>query len=360
MKNMQQLLEKNEDLKPVKVGEIVEGSVIGKGRSSIFLDLGPVGTGTIYGKEFLDSKRQLKDLDKGDKVCGKVVDVETDDGFIELSVREAFREMTFEDLQERKDEGELIKVTIQGANKGGLMTKLMGVDAFLPVSQLTNKHYPKVEGGDRRQILRKLQEFIGEEFTVKILNLFPEKNQIILSERAKDIDRMKKMLKKYEVGDTVKGEITGVTDFGAFIKFPVSAEKEQEQLEGLIHISELDWKIVKNPSSIVNTGDEVEAQIIDISKGKISLSVKALKKDPWKGAEKRYSKGSTISGKVTKINSFGAFVEIEEGIRALCHISEFDKKAEMDNKIEPGKEYKFEVLSTDEKEHRMSLKLIEK
>jgi len=360
MKTMKKILEQNEDLKPLKVGEIVEGSVIGKARSSIFLDLGPVGTGTIFGREFLDSKRQLRDLEKGDKVCGKVVDLETDDGFIELSVREAFREMTFEDLQERKDEGELIQVKILGANKGGLMTKLMGVDSFLPVSQLTNKHYPKVEGGDRRKILRKLQEFIGEEFTVKILDLFPEKNQIILSERAKDVDKMKKMLKKYEIGDVVKGEITGVTDFGAFIKFPISAKSSKEQLEGLIHISELDWKIVKNPSSIVKSGDEVEAKIIDISKGKISLSLKALKEDPWKGIKEKYEKGSTISGKVTKVNSFGAFVKVEEGIRALCHISEFDKKSQMDKKLEVGEKYNFKVLSVDEEEHRMSLKLIEK
>ncbi len=359
MKTMKQILEDNEDLKPVKVGEIVEGSVIGKGRSTLFLDLGPVGTGTIYGKEFQDSKRQLKDLEKGDKVCGKVVDLETDDGFIELSVREAFREMTFEELQERKEAGELIKVKIQGANKGGLMTKLMGVDSFLPVSQLTSKHYPKVEGGDRRKILRKLQEFIGEEFTVKILNLFPEKNQIILSERAKDVDRMKKMLKEYEIGDVVEGEITGVTDFGAFIKFPLSAESEKEQLEGLIHISELDWKIVKNPSSIVKTGDKVKAKIIDIAKGKISLSLKSLKDDPWEGVEEQYPKGTTLTGEVTKINPFGAFVKVKEGIRALCHISKFEKESAMKNKLEVGENYKFEVLSVDEKEHRMSLKLIE-
>jgi len=355
---MQELLEKYEELKPAKVGEIVEGSVIGKGRSSIFLDLGPTGTGIIYGREFYDSKRQLKNLEKGDKVCGKVVDLETENGFIELSVRDAFREMTFETLQERKDEGELIKVEILGANKGGLMAKLMGVDAFLPVSQLASQHYPKVEGGERTEILRKLQDFIGEEFTVKILNLFPQKNQIILSERAKDMDRMKKILNKYNINDMIEGEITGITNFGAFIKFPLDVKSEQEQLEGLIHISELDWKIVKDPLEIVQIGNKVKAKIIDISKGKISLSLKSLKKDPWKGIDKKHPKGSAISGKVSKINSFGVFIEVAEGIRALCHISEFGEKIEMKNKLEIGEKYKFEVLSVDEEEHRMSLKLI--
>jgi len=355
---MQDILEKYEELKPVKVGEIVEGSVVGKGRSAIFLDLGPVGAGIIYGREFYDSKRQLKNLEKGDKVCGKVVDLETEKGFIELSVRDAFREMTFETLQERKDEGELIKVEILGANKGGLMAKLMGVDAFLPVSQLTNQHYPKVEGGDRTEILRKLQGFIGEEFTIKILDLFPQKNQIILSERAKDIDRMKKILNKYNISDIIEGEITGITNFGAFIKFPLSVKSEQEQLEGLIHISELDWKIVKDPLEIVQIGNKVKAKIIDISKGKISLSLKSLKEDPWKGIEKKYPKGSVVSGVVSKINSFGVFIGVTEGIRALCHISEFEEKTEMKDKLEIGKKYKFEILSVDEKDHRMSLKLI--
>jgi len=358
MKTMQDLLEKHEDLKPARVGEIVDGFVIGKGRSSVFLNLGPMGTGIIYGKEFFDSKRQLKNLAEGDKVCGKVVSLETDKGFIELSVRDAFREMTFDSLQERKDEGELIQVEILGANKGGLMAKLMGVDAFLPVSQLTSQHYPKVENGDRTEILRKLQSFIGEKFTVKILNLFPQKNQIILSERAKDMDRMKKILDKYNVGDVTEGEITGITNFGAFVKFPLDVKSEQEQLEGLIHISELDWKIVKDPLEIVQIGNKVKAKIIDVSNGKISLSLKSLKKDPWKGIEKKHPKGSTLSGKVSKINSFGVFVEVTDGIRALCHISEFDEKTEMKNQLEIGKKYNFEVLAVNEKDHRMSLKLI--
>ena len=169
---------------------------------------------------------------------------------------------------------------------------------------------------------------------------------------------MKKILDKYNIGDIIEGEITGITNFGAFIKFPLSVKSEQEQLEGLIHISELDWKIVKDPLEIVQIGNRVKAKIIDISNGKISLSLKSLKEDPWKGAEKKYSKGSLILGTVSKINSFGVFIEVAEGIRALCHISEFEEKTEMKNKLEIDEKYKFKVLSVDEKEHRMSLKLI--
>ena len=350
---MKELLEKNNQLRPAKVGDIVEGAVVGKGRSSVFLDLGAIGTGVIYGKEFYDAKDNLKKLKVGDKVSSKVVDLETDEGFIELSVSSAFRELSFESLKEKKQKGELIKVKILGANKGGLMAEVSGIDAFLPVSQLASEHYPKVEGGDRTKILRELQEFVGQEFDVKIINLFPDKSQIILSEKAKDLDKIKEALKNYKVGDIVEGEITGITDFGAFVKFPL---KEGEQLEGLIHISELDWKIINDPAEIVKPGEKVKAKIVDIVNSKASLSLKALKKDPWEGSEAKYKKDAVVSGKVTKFNPFGAFVQITKEIQALCHISEFGGE-KIEDVLEIGKEYEFKILSVNEKEHRMSLKL---
>lgn len=356
---MKNLLEKNNYLKPPKIGEIIEGAVVGKGRSSVFLDLGPIGTGIIYGKEFYDAKERLKDLNIGDKICSKIIDMQTEEGFIELSISGAFRELSFTTLQEKKERDELIKVKILGANKGGLMTEISGIDAFLPVSQLASEHYPKVEGGDKIKILRQLQEFIGQEFEVKILDLFPKKEQIILSEKAKDSDKIKEILKKYKIGNVIKGEITGITDFGAFIKFPaVSTKKDKtEQLEGLIHISELDWKIIDDPAEIVKPGDKVKAKIIDISNGKVSLSLKALKKDPWEGIENKYKKGEIVSGKVVKFNPFGSFVQIDKKIQALCHVSEFDS-GKMEEILEIGKENKFQILSINEKEHRMSLRLI--
>ena len=235
-----------------------------------------------------------------------------------------------------------------------------GISAFLPVSQLSSEHYPKVERGDKAKILTELQKFIGQSLEVKILDLSSQKEQIILSEKAKDLDRTRELLKNYKAGDVVKGEITGITDFGAFIKFPFStkvAADKAEQLEGLIHISEMDWKIIKDPTEIVKAGDKVKAKIVEISNNRISLSLKALKKDPWEGIETKYKKGETVSGKVVKLNPFGAFIQLENGIQGLCHISEF-KGEKMEDILKVDEKYKFQILLIDEKEHRMSLKIV--
>jgi len=359
---MKDVLEKNDFLKPPKIGDIIEGTVIGKGRAAVFLDLGPIGTGKIYGQEFFEARQRLKSLKKGDKVAAKIVDLENEEGFIDLSLSGASKELSFKTLKKKKEEGESLKVKILSANKGGLIAEVSGIAAFLPVSQLSSEHYPKVEGGEKTKILKELQKFIGQELEVKILDLFPKKDQIILSEKAKDIDKLKERLKAYKVGDEVKGEITGVTDFGAFIKFPVKAKSSKDkvdQLEGLIHISELDWKIIQDPAEIVKAGDKISAQIIDITDGKVSLSLKALKKDPWEGIEKKYKKSDVVSGTVTKLNPFGAFVRLGKNIQGLCHISEFEGE-KMEDVMEVDKEYQFQILSIDEKEHRMSLKLAKK
>lgn len=350
---MKNILEKIDLIKPLKVGEIVEGKIIGKGKSAVFLDLGPRGTGIIYGKEFLEAKDKIKKLKNGDTLFAKVIELENEDGYVELSVSKAGKELTLVELSKKKENGEILKVKIKGANKGGLIAEVSGVPAFLPVSQLSAEHYPRVEGGETSKILKELQKFVGQELEVKIFSISTEGGQVILSEKAKESDKIKEILKNYKVGDVVEGEITGITNFGAFIGFG-------EGLEGLIHISELDWKIIENPNEIVKVGEKVKAKIIDISGNKISLSLKALKKDPWQDIEKKYKKGDIISGRVTKFNPFGAFVQLTPEIQGLCHISEFGTKTKMESKLEIGKEYNFQILEIRPEEHRLSLKLIEK
>jgi len=355
---MQKDSEKNNLSKPPKVGEIVEGRVTGKGKSSLFLDLGGFKTGIIYGKEYQDSKENLKKLKMGDSLFAKIIDLETEEGYVELSLSQAGRELAWETLRQKKEKGETLKVKILGANKGGLLTEISGIAAFLPVSQLSPEHYPKVEGGDSLKILRELQRLIGKELEVKIFDLSQKEEKIILSEKAKEAERIKEILKNYKVGDVVEGEITAILDFGAFIKF----QKEDllpEPIEGLIHISELDWQLIEDPSKIVKVGQIVKAKIIEISDNKISLSLKALKKDPWKGIEEKYKKGDIVKGRVTKFNPFGAFVQLgKQKIQGLIHISEFGTKSKMIDKLEIGEAYDFQILSIDPAEHRMSLKLV--
>ena len=360
---MKELVEKDNLLKPAQIGKIIEGKVIGKARSALFLDLGPLGTGIIYGKEFQDAKNALKDLKVGDIVFAKIIDLENEEGYIELSLNQASNELTWETLSQKKEKGETITVKISGANKGGLLTEVMNVPAFLPVSQLSPEHYPRVEGAESSKILKELQKFIGQELTLKIFALDPKENKLILSEKAKESEKIRETLKNYKVGDLVEGEITGLTDFGAFIKFPSKNKSQKDkvqELEGLIHISELDWQLIEDPADIVKVGEIVKAKIISIVDDKVSLSLKILKKDPWEEIEKEYKKGDEVPGKVTKFNPYGAFVRISPKIQGLCHISEFGTKTKMESTLKIGDKYNFQILSIEPKEHRMSLKLIEK
>lgn len=346
---MNELL-KDDLLRPPRVGDIVEGKIIGKERGALFLDLGAIGTGIIYGKEFYEEKEKLKNLKIGDKIFAKITDSKNEKGFIELSLSGASRELAFDILRQKKEKDEVFKVKIFGANKGGLVSEVSGIPAFLPVSQLSSEHYPRVEGGETIKILQELQKFVGQELSVKILDFSQRDEQIILSEKATILDKKRETLKKYQVGDVVEGEITGVTDFGAFMRF--------DDLEGLIHISELDWKIIEDPTEVVQVGDRLKAKIIEIQNERVSLSLKAFKKDPWEGIKKNYQKGDMISGKVTKINPFGAFVQITPEIQGLCHVSEFEG-GRMEDFLKTGEKYKFQILLIDEENHKMSLKLVQ-
>jgi small subunit ribosomal protein S1 len=341
---------------PLSIGATIEGKVVARDRSSLYIDLGLSGTGIIYGREFYAVKDVIKNLNVGDKVFAKIVELENDDGYRELSLRDATKEIGWQRLRELKDAGQVVTVRVTGVNKGGLLTSLDGIQAFLPVSQLAPDHYPRVADADKQKILKELQKFIGRTLEVKILDLLAEENKLILSEKAKSEEKTKEALKNYKKGDTVDGEITGIADFGAFVKFPAGQEA-QSQIEGLIHISELDWQLVENPSEVVGVGEVVKAQIIDISNNQVFLSLKSLKKNPWEEIDQKYKKGDVIKGKVTKFSAFGAFVEVAPKIRGLCHISEFESKEKMEEQLKVGETYSFQIILIETKEHRMSLKL---
>lgn len=356
-----------------KVGEIIEGKILAKKSSAVYLDLGIFGAGIIFGKEFQDAKNVLKSLGIGDTVFAKIVDLENEEGYIELSLEQADKEISWKTLREKKDNDEIVAVKILGVNKGGLLAEISGIPAFLPVSQLSPANYPKVEGADKMKILKELQKFVGKEMEVKIFDVDPMQNKLILSEKAKETKKIREMLSKFSVGDIIEGEITGIVDFGAFIKFPHGAEPN-EMLEGLIHISELDWQLIENPANIVKVGEIVKAKIIDIKEDKVFLSLKALKEDPWKNIEEHCKKGEVVRGKVTKINPFGAFIQIKNlaidkakgkiavdaatpNIQGLCHISEFGNRAKMETELKIGEEYDFKIVLIEPTDHRMHLKL---
>ena len=371
------IIKSQKDFSPLPlVGSLVEGRVVAKDRASLFIDLGLQGTGIIYGREFYEVKEAIKNLKIGDIVFAKVVELENEDGYRELSLRDATKDINWHKLKEMKEREEIIKVKITGVNKGGLLTSINGIGAFLPVSQLSPENYPRVEDADKQKILKELQKFIGKTLEVKVLDLLAEENKLILSEKAKTEQALKEILKNYKVGDVIDGKITGIADFGVFIKFPLSpinlGEKAQTnvsqeeknpklvggEIEGLIHISELDWQLVQNPGEIVKIGEIVKAQIINISNNQVFFSLKSLKENPWEKVEEKFKKGDKIKGKVISFSPFGTFVEVDPKVRGLCHISEFASQKEMEELLKVGQSYEFEVLLVEPKEHRMSLKLV--
>ncbi len=357
---MNDLMQKINTLKSLKVGEIIEGKIVGKGRSAVYLDLGMFGTGIIYGKEYQAARDLLRKCEDGEKVFAKIVSLENEDGYVELSASKAGQEFAWDTIKEKKDDEEMVKVKILGANKGGLLAKIMNIQAFLPVSQLSSDNYPKVEGGDSTKILRELQKFIGTEMDVKVLDFNQKEEKLIISEKVKEMEKARELLKNYNVGDIVEGKITGIADFGAFISFG-------DGVEGLIHISEMAWQIIKNPSEVVKEGETIKAKIIEINNDRAFLSLKALKNNPWEKINDKYIKGDVVKGKVSKINPFGAFIQLitEKGddgdkIQGLCHVSEFGTVEKMSENLEIDKEYNFEIVSLEPKEHRMILKPVKK
>ncbi|MBI2587877.1 S1 RNA-binding domain-containing protein, partial [Candidatus Azambacteria bacterium] len=297
-RRMTELLhEKPQLASPPKLGDIVEGLVLEVKANTLYLDLGAWGTGIVYGKEFQDAASSIRASKPGDAITGKVVDPENTEGYVELSLREAGREKTWERLREFMESGEAIETKILEANRGGLLVEIEGVKGFLPVSQLASKHYPRVEGGDKQRIYQELIKFVGSPLTVKVIDVDPREEKLIVSEREAENHEVVEALNHYAVGDVISGEVSGVVDFGAFVKF--GPEKE---LEGLVHISELDHRLIDDPRNVVKVGDGIEAKIIGIERDRISLSVKALKQDPWEEAGTYYKKDDEVEGEIVKVN----------------------------------------------------------
>jgi len=333
----------------LKAGEIVEGVVLEKRRARLFVDLGMRGVGVIFGKEFSAANDIIKDLDIGSLLSAKIVDPDNEEGYIELSLKEAGEERRWIDLKKMMQDGETLELPILEANRGGLILEVKGVKGFLPASQLSTKNYPRVDGGDKEKIYLELQKLVGQPFQVKILDLNPQEQKLIFTEKNQTSAGTQEVLSKYKKGDEVAGEITSVVDFGAFMRF------DEGGLEGLVHISEIDWSLIEDPRSILKPGDKVRAKIIDIQGDKVSLSLKQLKEDPWSKIEEKYHRGDVVKGTVTKFNPFGAFIQLDADIHGLAHISEFGTEAKMREMMQLGSEYQFKILLIDPKDHRMSL-----
>jgi len=358
---MEKLLNDNPIVIP-RVGDVLEAKVFDISSNSLFLDLGSFGTGIVIGKEIKDGLGSTGKLKKGDLVNATLVDLENEDGYIELSIRQASYEKAWDDLESKRDTQEIITKKILDANKGGLMIEINGIMGFLPVSQLSSEHYPRVEDGDKNKILELLKKLIDKEMQVKIIDIDQVAEKLIVSEKAAMSEKERAIISQLQIGDIIEGEVSGVVDFGAFIKFLPPSKKDstddKDKLEGLVHISELAWQLIDDPREIVKTGDKVKTQIIGLDDTRISLSLKSLKNDPWNEIGDKYKVGDIVKGKVDKINPFGAFVYLDENIHGLAHVSEFGEvfpNKKMDEVLQAESSYKWKILSIEPKEHRLGL-----
>lgn len=365
--DMEQLLRKVEVPK-LSVGDLIKGEVITSSNNAIYVDLGMRGTGIIMGREMKDGLGIVENLKRGDEIEATVVEIENDDGYVELSIREAAYEKAWSELERKMEEKETVGTRILEANRGGLMVEINGIYGFLPVSQLGHEHYPRVEDGDKNKILQLLLKLVGKELSVKIIDVDPEDEKLIVSEKATYEEKEKKVISQFQVGDVVEGVVSGVVDFGAFVKFAPKDSKveevsEKELLEGLVHISELAWQLIEDPHEIIKTGEKVKCKIIEIDGTRVSLSIRALLEDPWQKIHEKYNVGQIVKGEVTKLNPFGAFVQLDQDIHGLAHVSEIlgkIKARSLSEIMEVGRTYDFKILSIEPDSHRLGLTLLSK
>lgn len=334
-----------DSVKKVVAGDTVSGTVLSVKKHEILIDLGAQGVGLVPRRE----ASFARNLEVGQEVSASVIDPEMEDGTVLLSLRKAVKDKGWDEIQAKMDAAEIVEVTPFDANRGGLLVEYEGIRGFLPVSQLSAEHYPRVGSADKDEILQRLNSLVGKEIKVRILDANKKDNKLIFSEKEAVKDGLAARFAELHVGDVVKGVVTGVVDFGVFVNV--------DGIEGLIHISEISWERVNNPSDYVKVGDEIEAKIIAIDKERLSLSMKQLVADPWLSEVENLKKGSKVEGTVTRITPFGAFVQISPAVEALVHVSELGEGNDVDpEKIFTLNERKsFKVLDIDREGRKISL-----
>lgn len=356
---MDELLKQTKyQLRGWKRGDVVEGIVVEKTRGALYLDIGGKSEGMVIDREMKAAKDFIKELKVGDKVEAIITQPENDKGQTLLSLKKAAADYIWKEFEEKLKTGEPIRVTGKEVNKGGLVVETKGLQGFIPASQFGSKWADKID------------QLIGRQVEVKLIEVNREKNRLIFSERevseAALLQAQEEALKKVKIGQIFKGKVTGVMPFGLFVKIPIqkahppageAGEKTgSTELEGLVHISEIAWQRVEEPKDFYKVGDKVKVKVLakDKTTGKLSFSIKQLKADPWEEIEKKYPIDTKVKAKVVRLAPFGAFVDLEEGIEGLIHIS----KIPAEKSLKVGDKVDCYIESIDKEGRRMSLGLV--
>src|SRR3989344_1502311 len=337
------------ELKAPKHGQVIEGVVTDISKKMVLLDIGGKTEGMVVDKEYEVAVDLIKGLSIGDTIKVFVVSPENDRGQILLSLRRASLDRKWEQLAEYLETGKVLEVEGAEVNRGGLVAQTEGIRGFVPSSQFS------------RQFLGKMDQLLGKKFKVKIIEVDKDKNRLIFSERhVSEADAMAQKasaLKKVKAGDTYKGVVSGIMPFGVFVTVDVPLTKDKlGKVEGLVHISEISWEKVDDPNRHFRVGEALDVMVIGVNEdtGKLNLSVKRLKLDPWQEIDKKYVVGNKVTGKVTRVAPFGVFVTLEPGVDGLIHISKIPTGQEP----KVGEDIDIFVESLDKEARRMSLGMV--
>lgn len=283
-------------------GDIVQGTIVRITPTEILVDIGMKAEGVITGRELERMPKEIREvLREGDVIQVQVVNPEDRSGNILLSLQRALMEEDWQQARRMMEEGEILELTVNGYNKGGLVVRVGRLRGFIPASQVV----PQEAGEEKLPVEQRLKRRVGQKIHVRIIEVNPEANRLILSERAaqEELRRRQKeeLLARLEPGMRVKGRVISLTDFGAFVDLGGA--------EGLIHISELSWHRVNHPREVLSVGQEVEVEVIrvDRERKRIALSRKRVEPDPWQQAVAQLREGQLVEAVITRLTNFGAF-----------------------------------------------------
>jgi len=336
-------------IKGFKRGDVVTGKVITVTGKAVLIDIGGKAEATVSEQEYELSRDYLRALKPGDSVTGIVLVPESDSGQVVLSLKRAAADQRWKAMEKAMEEGSAVKVTGKDATKGGLLVDVDGLYGFVPASQVSREWEGNVAG------------MVGRTFEVKVIEVDRGQNRLVMSEKVvgdeEEIEKRKLALSRVKIGGGYLGKVVGIVPFGAFVEINTGG-KEDEKLEGLVHISEISWEKVDDVNKSLKEGDEVQVQVIgsDEETGKLALSMKRLSADPWLVVAKKYSNDSKHRGVVTKIAPYGVLVRLEKGIEGLIHAS----KMPANMSFKDGDEIEVFVESVDLDKRRLSLGVVAK
>ncbi len=329
------LKDKDIDLKEYSQGDLVEGIVVSVSPGEILMDVGAKSEGIISGAELVDTDNTHKNLKPGDGILAMVMQAENEQGYIVLSLKRAEKDRKWQIVEDAYEDSSILECTVLEYNKGGLLVDCIGLRGFVPLSHLDRVHFTEDIGkyatGSDAELKEVLGVLSGKTLKVKVIEVHRGKNRLVLSEKDAlgdySPEAREKKLEKIKVGSVLEGVATGIMNFGVFV--------DLDGIEGLVHISEIAWEKVNHPGDYYQVGSPIQVKVLGIDEDskKLALSVKQLSDNPWETVEDKYPVGTKVTGKVSKIVPFGAFVNLEKGLDGLIHVSETDGPLEEKQKV---------------------------